>query len=876
MKRDVRTLLLCKVNPYAIRDAKENKEVIDYSSIYDKIYSGPLSDGDRYIALGNFDSFCIYKPMNSEKSDWLEAIYSDRQTISSKLEPAISYHPIHLVSYSKKDLFWKKQNRFPFCLATLVYGLSEDDHNKTIDFEKEVIQFINKQCPDETHIAFVAYHAINICDAVVLWFTDDISYALRQAASINQAGIARKTYTMVGFRMDDGKPQNLGQLILSNSIFHIRIQGSIRDHKEAQGFFLREDCTIKEKLSAANKGYVDYFANCVFGKDDFTVLLPNLTGKQLACLINCLMENSISISEACWEVHTEFLLEANYNYISPPNGRPHILSSEYRKFLNLFDKYLQYHIDINDGDISWAPAYLELLNVHTNIDRHPILHAPSFLLYNFIRIANSYFLNASMDKQYEYVLQVSKENIQSIIRNWSQLTDQITRADDLVFHGVGSSLSIYNTIPECILDFYHSFLRCFVNTILSADAKRKPEGFSYAFLLVPEQSQRVRISEMFDLDKLYATLQQDELCACADACNNCDNLSKCWRNKLWPQEQVYLVEFPAKLIYYPKSFLIPIIHECFHYFGDTFRLRTVRAQYFTHIIAFTLLHKLHLDASYFNAIRKNVTDHLKIERPLELHLKDTGYELLYKLSVLFEKELDDLGIDVPDPYYLKSRDTVSAWNQLAVQLRSEESSQHNTFWSQCIEMWCSFFKECYADLMTMLSLKLSPNEYIFEFTSDSISFFSDDLISQNASVVGQRIALVISAYAFDKNAEYSSQTILASAGYNAIQKSGLDDSIKKCASNSMIAMLCNDAPPLSYSKNNIEYLQPPHLLKFVLYYLFDVKNKFNTTQIVELDKRREEFTDLFSNGNLFSESFYKVIKNNHDQIKHSSQGNHVV
>lgn len=76
-------------------------------------------------------------------------------------------------------------------------------------------------------------------------------------------------------------------------------------------------------------------------------------------------------------------------------------------------------------------------------------------MYGFVKTAIHYFKEAAKNKSVSEMLRRSLPSIQEFLRNWSDLTDQLLRIDDLVFHGFGNNSALSMTLPECALDFYH-------------------------------------------------------------------------------------------------------------------------------------------------------------------------------------------------------------------------------------------------------------------------------------------------------------------------------------------------------------------------------------------------------------------------------------
>ena len=289
---------------------------------------------------------------------------------------------------------------------------------------------------------------------------------------------------------------------------------------------------------------------CVFGNEDFDIRLQGLSTEHLLDLLFGMVEESNRIAKACWDIHTEFIDPNDYE---PTQIKIQTIDHELDKCLSTFTNFYKTFSE-RGGPFPWTSAYLELLGTHVNIDHHPVLRAPASLFSNFVRIANDYFqksCDSSFEDRvhYQKIIKQSEDKIFRVIRNWSHLTDQLTRTDDLVFHGIGRTPAIYDTIPESILLFYHRFLRETVDFLIETGSLKQKCPHEYDFLLVPVQSQRPRISKMFSLSNYHEfLLENDSFCKERETCKECPNKPKCDRKYIWPDKQVYLVEFQTSLL----------------------------------------------------------------------------------------------------------------------------------------------------------------------------------------------------------------------------------------------------------------------------------------------------------------------------------------
>lgn len=582
--KTAKTLLLCRINP---AHNQPESQFTNYQDQYNTCYCGEKdSNGSRYISLGNIDMFCLYDTVPNERisnPDWFSDLYQDRKKIIWETSPYKCYHPIHLVANQVYNS--KAKATTPFCVVTLIYGINtdqrkENDSNRLSTFEREIASFLSQQSVIED---YEIYNAVNLCDAVIVWHTSDISSPLVNSEQLVKGKVARKTYTIIGLAWDNKTGFVTDDVIryLQNSSslpFSFRVQGSIKDQslfiKLLGELFGKRDSINGEKC---NVPAINYKKFIVSGQNDFIIIIQQLSALQLLGLLDYYINGSTEksgsgqnkdlISDACWDIHTDFMFE---NESSVSSIAKKETPSEYavtkmgERFALLGLAKLQ--------EYPWLAPYYELLNVLTNIERHPILQGPDSLFLNCLCITY-YYLNLLIHgsdaekKKMQIVLQASESLVNEVIRVWGVLTDQMLRVDDFIYRGLGNSSVLYNTLPECAIVFYHRYLQQFINALLDLDfadgriRQEDREECMFDFLLLPEMDSKISIQPMFHNELLGV-------------------FSGASKRLFGPQKQVFTVYFPIETVYSPINFFAPLLHECFHYFCDACRLRAERKIFF--------------------------------------------------------------------------------------------------------------------------------------------------------------------------------------------------------------------------------------------------------------------------------------------------------
>ena len=853
MGRSIKTLLLCKMNPYQVRYGRKS-----YQDLYRNLYAGEsAAAGRKYITYGNFDAISIYDTGSGDRPDWLQEVESDRKRISEQISEDVCYHPIHMVSYQQDADFWKKSETYSACLITLVYGVMPGEGSSEDYVRKALEAYTKPDAEDKKH--FAVYQAINICDAVVIWMTNDINYALKQTSKLMRRQKARKTYSLLGLTMDAMEDPDTYLEMLNSTLtggpFSVRLQGSIRDQYEAQELFFSNGGT----LFAGLDDRASIRPNRVFGNEDFAVSLFGISKTQFLRFVVNMTKNSEQISKACWEIHTEFMVQDECGDQKPE------LKELKHPLDRCFRDYKAYYQKLKEDPVSypWAPSYLELLSTHVNIDHNPILHAPASLFAAFARIANHYFEKATDDKDakqaeaYRQILVKSMDGIQGVIRNWSHLTDQLIRTDDVVFHGLGSIPVLYETLPEPILEFYHAFLMKIVEIILDVDRLRKDpsKAYEYDFLLVPEQNQRPRISKMFALTDYHTEKLEKAMCgSCEQTCPE-----NCARWYLWPEKQVYLVEFQSSLLYDPISFLFQMVHECFHYFGDSCRMRDERAACLTEILTTEIQFWLNLERPWYHEFRETVKEKLKVEEKVALNLRRTGDQLFEKLNDFADNEtIRGLQSDSRF-YYLSGSEFYAKWRSFAASVREETENK----WVAIIGKWMYYFSECYADLMALLLLQTGAERYLEMICREWENAGNDiqDTDSVKSWEFVQRIAIVLGTF-FLQDREYSSAELEQATVIRLLKDWNRQDFVGNNRENILATLRSLFDWEAAIYKT--KYNDPPAKIRPVVDYLFTVKEafaeNFERKNAAKLKELRDQFRAFFMEEALFTEQYHQFMR----------------
>lgn len=884
MSRDIRTLLFCKTMPEERNQKNHNSgnPVLDsHPKIYKEL-SVKLSaerEGKSFFAFGGYSALCVYKTMDDpDKTGWLSRINEDRHRITQNTFANVVCHQMHLVS-SNPDVkkFWNN-DPYPFFFTTLVYGVTgkKNDKSSSVDmssgcssvYEKRINQYIQSEHPAGSgdDIQYAVYNGINISDIVILWKARDIGKVMKLISGIEFQGIARKTLTTISFPMDsNGEIEKYVYDTLKNSSSDcglcVTVRGSIRNINEFTKF---QQAITKSDPDGGQSVLMGAVTTLNPGKNDFSIS-RRIEHTGLASLLQYYYAETEAISKACWEIYTDLLVEERiWTLLNSASAPPptDILS-------DIYNDYKKVYVEKKLYKYLWGNPLLEQLNSHYYIDRNAMLHGPSYMIYHTLHIANAYFNGEVQDYQTEdklnQLLVASQPRLIAFIENLDQLTEQITRNDDAVLNNRSNTHTTHFSLPESALEFYHAFLRRIVAflTVYDYNAKRVPDDFEYDFLIIPKYISRFRFSPIFIT---HHDLQSSET-----------------SNMIWPTKQAYLLEFPMEAVFSPKELFIPMVHECCHCFGDVLRNREKRRDHMIYFVATTIV-------TYLGLGQKNHTDLVKMLAAVifnnmpdgkKIYLDQVADQLVlatYQICDL--KTLDELfDTSGGTAYYLYTNKNLSSWNKMKESFFQYGMGEHllveqNTIVGPSIVAACKYyFKECYADAMTIALLGLQPDEYLNLVKEELHALHTDtagepeDVANDAIASLSQRFAIVLAAC---KDTVFNQDTDPCESACQSLN-SEYRQAFVSTLRDTYTALVDPDKT-VQKGKNRI----PPAALKQVVEYIREClrilernESDLELTQgkKYNIDALRKDFNELIREDNMFGLRFYQLIYEHHEDVR---------
>lgn len=633
------------------------------------------------------------------------------------------------------------------------------------------------------------------------------------------------------------------------------------------------------------------------GKSDFTAT-ARISYANLANLLEIYRRHHRELSDACWEFLTDVKIDQTLTFRKEDDewiGKSKRPTNVLCRLYSDFQEICAESDDpgrLNLRQFSWFNAFQELLGTHHYIDHHPVLHGPSYLVYTSLKIAYSYF--AGLVPNYESVekrtllLNRSEENIIDFIRNLDQLTEQISRNDDAMLNNRSNTHTIHFSLPESALEFYHAFLRRIVNFLVQFDRDEGlvPDNFEYDFLLSPKTCGNFRFRPML------RTEHSDH---------------KELAGKVWPQKQAYILELPLESIFNPIDIFIPFVHESFHCFGDVLRQRQLRKKYMSLFIASNLLEIAEMNRPEYRSFSGEIA---RVICPSNLtedgsYLTTSWNQLVINTEDLLDKDtLEELtemfGSRVKEETllrWLKTRGKILEMDQNST-LFAERMTVSDAILKNCK----TYFKECYADAMTMALLQISPEEYLknsrevlrhsyYKYHQPTIPGEKQKRINSQFTYLAQRFAIVLATCCL-------------------IHRKYPEDKLRECTVENCIAAINKiDDPDDAHTDNDVNYgefsrilkecfsslidvnrpmkgentLHSPATLIYVIKYLIDsieLLYSKNTVLTIpgdadsgEKDQEytcrdlAEQFDKVIRQNNMFGEEFYEMIQNHHKEVR---------
>ena len=209
-----------------------------------------------------------------------------------------------------------------------------------------------------------------------------------------------------------------------------------------------------------------------------------------------------------------------------------------------------------------------------------------------------------------------------------------------------------------------------------------------------------------------------------------------------------------------------------------------------------------------------------------------------------------------------------------------------------IEQCGYYFKECYADTMTIALLRLTPAEYLNQILLETNRYFTDYPLASDQSktmsnvvILAQRYSLVLNACIdrVDGFTEEACQLALTQTSEDLLETSRIIAAEFRELRQEIVPTEYNKAhrdgqsSRTSYS-SSLPVAALKHVFDYLCKTLDELTSKAPTMNIpylkdetYNLDLLADDFDNVIRKGNMFGPRFYKLIYQHHAQIREKVQ-----
>ncbi len=389
----------------------------------------------------------------------------------------------------------------------------------------------------------------------------------------------------------------------------------------------------------------------------------------------------------------------------------------------------------------------------------------AFSDYNFFSILRPLYIFVELSRQNEDVF----SNYYYDFMNGMKLCTQNFTKPDRVYSLITDFNMRYFDVPSKLVTLYSAYIYYLKNALNS-----HPK-FQYEFLVCPGVNNKTQVKELMPRES--------------------------------PTQRLFFVEIPEQQVYYPKRMLIILGHETAHFVGRNLRLRKERLQALINACCHAVANSL----KHFIAYKENWNATQIVQKDWELLEQNLAKWSLQCIFQSCDREFlkhkyytDSINADMIDnnllhnlKYFyhtdnlkenlIRSLEDLLSSSYIdvlgfAIQTGINLDSPDRESWDRCYEQHCRIvceavwdfassrgkytaltlenvvndivylLKECYADLISILALKLSMEDYLNSFIETfETDHYDKSYITQ--TILLPRIAIVMSVmnYSFSDN-----------------------------------------------------------------------------------------------------------------------------
>jgi hypothetical protein len=764
MNRDIRAVVMCQV---------------DYSKGLEFFNSTKPDSGNTFfqgkkelcahVAAGDFDAILSYKvddPFAAEPStedhrdrdSVLKTLFNENIALTAHLKGAKHFHPLYLIrnleAADGMEAFWKADRTFFF--FTSVYGTSATgDPEEARKLEAKIKGII-----DENNITSVecrVYQTLQISEFMLVWKADHVQAVLKVLHDYYESTDSDTPYTrtvcgipyghcepFIGKQPQAFEAEGMRPSLLESTtggcaeLLKVEIRSVAKCYKALKK--LQGNAYFKDLIDTLEKRHPDdhFEKRFVLGKDDAAFSIPKgLTSCDVfdwfCTLLTILRQEPDALAKATEDFRTSVSMkiepsmqEEDAAYCHENTGLQEIANALVQSVEGLKQNE-SIRKDLQSRQ--WYFDFVNQMERFRTMAASRVSHNTCYFLMDSA-IFLSEWLTAAYKlekKERELLLKRHEKQINDTLSTFSRLASNIMRSEAITDHRPttpppGDNIAI-GAIP-----YYRSFILKTAGFFDYLDSTHDGTT-AFALLALPMLCRHPKTFEKFSLE-------------------NAEKL-----NEKAPKSPFLYVEIPIKSISEPRSTLAIVVHEMAHYFGD--RLREARNLCLQKCCAFIVGSTLGCVApeSYRLLVEKiielfwrNASDshallfwckaRQEFEFALHAMLADRDF-----LEQLAQAEADQQTARSRAPRLKRSRTALvtqkkqDMLNRIEKNYLQNRTVNQNTFDGsdnpihEMVALLYCYTKECYADLMCVFTLALTPAQYYAIFKVD-IDCIGDDARKQ--------------------------------------------------------------------------------------------------------------------------------------------------
>lgn len=707
---DVRCILLCKAfqannNPYNLLSQSLKKQ-----------WGKSLT---QYHTFGEYDKIYSFQIENS-KQNLFKNIEENNQILTSCVSDSVFFKTLYLLypmygNYTQEtENFWSVDE--PFFFVSVIHtnhcstdpDITKKGREHIISKIDNVKKITDKNDKTKYEFKYRVYHSLDLSDYIIVWKTKEPSHVLFAIQYLYEySELIGYSNTIYGLPFSCFDNLETTKNTVGKTPVSMLIQAVTQSYKKA--------CEMHKNIETVLKkdNPVSSYPTFSLGSDDYLGFYQKVYPSALYDFFSALINEERS-EEAIASLNAVLSIEA-YSCTSTEEQSNELFVNEFQPALSIKTELKKICHQIKNqcllifnekpnvfNKFYWRKTLTELLVLLDNMSKSAVFDSACFLLLDSIHLFLSFIeyqkKKCVTDEDLICVLNEREKQIETFIREWEQLTNHVVQIDGAFQKTPGYEPLNYN-MSENVIEFYNAFAQKTILYFSLFDENYRNQEIAHpSSFVVPKLCRKFKTAQWF-----------------------CDNRG---------YDSLLFITIPISQMFETSSNMIALTHEISHYCSNCIRVRERRKENFLLALASLLCSKLGLKSNNtINAAYKTLMTYFEAEK--------NGYEECYlsDLSCISKKivfKLLDKTEDLNKLFVIyKNENKIEDIAHLAVQVKRESvhllgmpkftnqtNQEYKTSIYDLIDDMLVLFKECYADMMMIYLLSLSPENYLNESFND--------------------------------------------------------------------------------------------------------------------------------------------------------------